>query len=303
MKRYIRIILTAVLAIFAATSCNDVVLNEAGYGTGYLSVSLDRDDTVLAKALVTPDQDMAFEVKVYKGQELVETVNDHRTLSSAPLELPIGKYRVTASYGDNRVGFDNPYYIGETEVTVRTGVTEVAEIVCTLANVMVTVEFDQSIKDNFPTHSVYVTDGGADATMLAFSNTMNTLARVGYIPATGTLNWNLNLVNIDGVSYVNSGVYTDVRPRQHYNLRFSLSEDTTEGGYTAIKLIVDNELVQEEFDIELDFSESELPSFSSNEGFELTNSMSVIAGDASKKELTFSSPEGVRSFILSVDLT
>lgn len=302
MKRYINIILTAVLGLFASTSCNDVVLSEVEHRTGYLSVSLDRDDEVFAKALVAPEPDMAFEIKIYKGNTLVQTVRDHRTLTtSSPLELPIGTYKVVATYGDDKGGFDAPFYKGETEVKIRTGVTEVAEIICTLANVMVTVEFDRSIKENFPTHSVLVTDGSGSATVLSFSNTMNTLSKVGYIPATGTLKWDLNLINADGIPYVNSGTYTNVKPRQHYNLKFVLSEDVSEGGYAAIKLIVDSDLIREEFDIELDFSESELPSFSSNDGFELTNSMSVIVGDDSSKELTFSSPEGVRSFIIALE--
>ena len=292
----------AAWAFIGVTSCNTVVLSEPELESGFMSVSLDRDDEVLSKALISPDADMAFEIKVYKGNELVATVADHRTLNQEnPLQLPIGKYRVTASYGDNGIGFDCPYYVGETEVVIKTDQLTEADLVCTLANVMVTVEFDQSIIDNFPTYSVMVDDGSLAGTVLNFSSTLGNVARVGYIPATGTLKWNLNLLNIDGVSYISSGTYTDVKPRQHYNLKFVLSENTGEGGYVALKLIVDNTLVQEECDITLDFSESELPTFESNEGFDLTNEMSVIIGDDSKKELNFSAPEGIKSFILAVD--
>ena len=292
----------AVSALFATTSCNDVVLGEAELRQGYLSVCLDRDDEVFTKALSAPDADMAFVINVYKGNELVATVDDHRTLTSqTPLSLPIGKYKVTATYGDNMIGFDKPYYIGETEVTIRTDVVSEAQLVCYLANVMVTVELDKAITDNFPTYQVYVDDGSNSGTVLAYDSALNNIAKVGYIPATGTLKWNLSLKNIDGVTYVTTGTYTDVKARQHYNLKFVLSEETTEGGYAAIKLIIDNNLVKEEFDLELDFSESELPTFASNDGFILTNNMSVIVGDDSKKELTFNAPEGTKSFVLAID--
>ena len=269
---------------------------------GYLSVSLDRDDEVFTKALVAPDEDMAFRIEIYKGSESVAEIADHRTLTtSTPLQLRIGKYRVVAKYGNNLPGFDNPYYVGETEVLIKTDAISVADIVCTLANVMVTVEVDKAITDNFQSYSIFVEDGSGTGAGLGYSSTLNNIDRVGYIPATGTLKWNLSLVNADGTTFRSSAVYTDVKPRQHYNLSFELAEDTGEGGYAAIRLVVDNSLVEQEYDIELDFSESELPSFDTNDGFELTNQMSVIVGDDTKKELSFSSPEGIKSFILSLD--
>ena len=269
---------------------------------GYLSVSLDRDDEVFTKALVAPDEDMAFKIEIYKGNELVTEVADHRTLTTAsPLQLRIGKYRIVATYGNNLPGFDNPYYVGETEVTIKTNAVSVADVICALANVMVTIDVDKKITDNFQSYSIFIEDGSGTGAGLGYSSALNNADRVGYIPATGTLKWNLSLLNADGTTFRSSAVYTDVKPRQHYNLSFELAEDTEEGGYAAIRLIVDNSLVEQEYDIELDFSESELPSFDTNEGFELTNQMSVIIGDDTKKELSFSSPEGIKSFILALD--
>ena len=300
MKRYIYNILMSVSVLLAMAACNDVVLSEALQETGYLGVSLGMDDEVTTKAVVAPSQDMAFRIEVYKGTELVTEVADHRTVSqSAPIVLRVGKYKVKAVYGDNKAGFDAPYYIGETEVTITKDDFSTADITCTLANVMVTVDFEQSIKDNFKSYSVFVEDGtGAGIT---FSSTSANLDAVGYIPATGTLKWKLTLVNNEGENYVANDAYTDVKARQHYDLKFGLSENVGAGGYAAIKLVVDNTLIEQEFEIELDFSESELPKVSTNDGFELTNEMSVIVGDATKKELTFNAAEGIRSFVLALD--
>lgn len=300
MKRYIYNILSLVSAFLVVAACNSVVLNEEMQGTGYLGVILGMDDEVSTKAIVAPSQDMAFRIEIYKGSQLVQEVADHRSVTqSDPIELKVGKYKVKAIYGNNQAGFNAPYYVGETDVVITTDDLSTADITCALANVMVTVDFEQSIKDNFTSYSVLVEDGNGNG--LTFSNTAGTVDATGYIPATGTLKWTLNLVNKEGKSYSAKDTYTGVLPRQHYDLQFGLSESIGDAGYAAIKLIVDNTLIEQEYDIELDFSESEMPSVSTNTGFELTNEVSVVVGDDSKKELTFTAAEGITSFILSVD--
>lgn len=289
----------ALSALFVFSGCNDVVLGEGDQDMGYLSVSLGRDDAVISKAIVDPSADMAFRVEVYKGNELVASTDDHRKLTElTPLSLRVGTYRVVASYGDGKTGFDAPYYVGVAEnvVVERNKVTK-SDIVCTLANVMVTVNFDETIKSNFKSYSVFV-DDGTDNGGLNFS--AGNLGATGYIPATGILEWELTLEKSDGTPYKTSGLYDKVEARQHFNLNFSL-EEVNESGYGAIRLEINDELVEQEFNLELDFSESELPSFSSNDGFNVTNQMSVIVGDESEKILTFTAASGIRSMILAVD--
>lgn len=291
----------SVLAFVGFTSCNDVILNEASQDTGYLSVSLGMDDeVVMTKAIVSPSSDMAFRIDVYKGNLLVTSVNDHRTVTQqTPIELNTGKYKVVAAYGNNSAGFDAPYYVGETEVLISANDVTAADITCTLGNVMVSVDMDQSIIDNFDSYTVFVEDGSGKG--ITFSNALNNIDRVAYIPVTGTLKWTLTLTNAAGATYTTTYSYKDVKARQHYNLKFALSEHTEDVGYLAVKLIVDDTLVEQNLDIELDFSESELPVFSTNEGFELTNEVIVMQGDSSPKVIEFSAPEGIKSLMLSLD--
>lgn len=291
----------SVLAFVGFTSCNDVILNEASQDTGYLSVSLGMDDeVVMTKAIVSPSSDMAFRIDVYKGNLLVTSVNDHRTVTQqTPIELNTGKYKVVAAYGNNSAGFDAPYYVGETEVLISANDVTAADITCTLGNVMVSVDMDQSIIDNFDSYTVFVEDGSGKG--ITFSNALNNIGRVAYIPVTGTLKWTLTLTNAAGATYTTTYSYKDVKARQHYNLKFALSEHTEDVGYLAVKLIVDDTLVEQNLDIELDFSESELPVFSTNEGFELTNEVIVMQGDSSPKVIEFSAPEGIKSLMLSLD--
>ena len=96
-------------------------------------------------------------------------------------------------------------------------------------------------------------------------------------------------------------MYKNILAQHCYNIRFAISENLGDTGFGAFKLVVDNTVNEDKREIQLDFSESQLPSFSTNEGFDLTNQMSVIVGSDSKKEITFSAPDGIKSFILAVD--
>lgn len=284
--------------MFVSAACNDVVFDELLGETGYLGVNIGVDDEVATKAIVDPAENMTFRIEVYKGLELVYETDDHRELTqSDPLELKVGKYKVKAIHGDNSAGFSAPYYVGETEVQITTDDLTTIDITCALANVLVTVDFEDSIKDNFNSYSVYVEDGSGHGITFAASN----LGAEGYIPATGTLKWTLTLINSEGKNYTYTETYSDVKARQHYNLQVALSDKIENAGYAAIRLIVDDTLVEQKYDIELDFSESEMPSVATSEGFELTNEIAVIVGDASKKELAFSAPEGITSFVLTLD--
>lgn len=300
MNRYITNILITVFLLCLTVACNDVVLNEHNVETGYLSVSLGMDDEVLTKAQTAPGPDMTFSIEV-KSEKFDTLVTDHRSITQTdPLALPTGRYTLTASYGNpGNVGFNKPYYKGEVQTDITTDDHSEANIICKLANTMVTVEFDQTIKDNFRSYSVFVEDGKGSG--FTYSSDAYNLNSKGYLPAGENLKWHLILINEDGESYTAEDTYTNILAQHCYNIRFSLSDPMGESGFSAIKLIVDSSVNEDTREIELDFSESELPSFSPNSGFELSNQISVPIGDDSKKELTFSAPDGIKSFILTVD--
>lgn len=294
----------SVSVLLAMTACNDVVLSESSQETGYLGVSLGMDDEVLTKAIVSPSADMAFALEVYSGSTKVATVEDHRTLTKTdPLVLPVGKYRVVATYGDkDGIGFDRPYYKGEAEAVITSGDITNAEIVCKLANAMVTVEFDQSIKDNFPSYSVFIDDGKGRG--FRYNASLNNFDQPSYLPEGSDLVWYLTLVNEQNESFTADNltdIYSNLKAQHRYHLKFSLSDDVEDIGYNAIKLVVDNSVVEQEYEVELDFSESVLPTVTPNEGFNLTNEMSVIVGDQTKKELIFTVEEGIKSMIIGLD--
>lgn len=286
----------AILLASTLVSCNERIIEPAGYG--YLGVSLERDDDVILKSLEAPSDDMVFTIEVYRGEELVATCADHRTLDESPLKLPVDTYRVVATAGNvsAEAGFDMPVYSGETEVPVLPDRKNEAEIVASLANVKVTVEFDDALIEKFPSRSVTVNNG--TGTGLTFSNESGTVGKTGYLKADGTLAWSLILTNSDGQKYVDNDVYTGVEARQYYRLKFVLAEEQTGNGKVAIKLIIDDSMEEKIYDLVLDFDNSSQPKIGTNDGFELTQHMYFTAGDNKAKVFSFTSDKGIGSLVI-----
>lgn len=95
---YKSLILTLSASALALASCNR---EEAWSGdTGYLTAEISQDfsvDVVKTKGLAETDE--PFRLKIYRGNELVNEVADHRTLVENPLTLKTYTYKVVA---DNR---------------------------------------------------------------------------------------------------------------------------------------------------------------------------------------------------------
>lgn len=301
MKRNIYSILIAVFAAFLLGACNDVLISEREQGRGYLSVSLQKDDFIYTKAVSAPSEDMTFNVQVFSGETMVASFDDHRAVNqNTPLSLPVGTYKVVASYGDNtQAGFDNPAYSGETEVHVAADQMVEAEIVCTLSNVMVTVGFDNQIKDHFTSYSAFIEDGNGNG--VTFGNAEGNLDAVAYIPASGIIKLNLTLTNRENKVYNVSRVYSNVKAQQHYKFNFTMAPSTGETGYGAIRIVVDDTMIDQTLDLELDFSDSVDPSFTTNSGFRPSEEMTFMIGDSTPKVLSFDAPEGIESLTLSMN--
>lgn len=298
MKKYIYDILIAAIALLSITSCNETLLEQGG--TGYLGISLQRDDEVFLKSVEAPSEDMAFAVSVYRGDELVASRDDHRTVTSDnPIELAADMYRVVATSGDPLVeaAFDAPLYTGETNVTVLPERMNEVKIVATLSNVMVTVSFDSSISDNFTSYSV--TAGNSSGTGLTFSNDNGNLDRTGYVRADGTLTWTLVLVDAQGEEYTMTDTYSDVKAQQHYALRFAVAENGDDTGYGAFRLVVDDSMNEKEYDIVLDFDDSSVPQIGAEGSIELGDNNYFAVGDSDSKVLTFTAENGIRSLVMT----
>lgn len=141
--------LIALLTVIGITSCQQDDLDS---NTGYLRIDVETNTYVNTKIAedYNPKQ-IALQIVNSKG-EVVESTDDWETLEGKQFRLPAGIYTVKASsngFDGSESGFEIPYYAGSEQVTVETGKEVTANITCTLANVKVTVNYDQSFIDAF----------------------------------------------------------------------------------------------------------------------------------------------------------
>lgn len=134
-----------------------------------------------------------------------------------------GTYTIKASsngFDGSESGFDIPYYAGSQQVTIESGKEATANITCTLANVKVTVNYDESFQ-KFASATTTVTSELEDVAALDF--TMGKELKPGYFPV-GNLNVTVKVTNQAGQSNQKTTEITEVKARKHYILNFKVAE-------------------------------------------------------------------------------
>lgn len=303
MKR-LYFILASVLVIFSVFSCRKTDIQEEGFG--YLYVSLEKDESEDLVFKSEPSEDQIFSLTVYNPLDQQEGhVDDYRELGQNPMTLPAGNfsYKAVASSGNNgTAAFGEPFYTGSTDFQISNGQVTNVNISCSLANVKVTASFSDEIKKAFSEYVLTVSNGLGE---LVFSNISDpvTTDEEGYFSVTDTLFWSLHLKNTDGAVYKTlEGKCEGVKPRQHYNFQFSLGkEDEGIDGAGAVTLIVNDSMIEESFDLILDFDkEKERPSSASN-GFDMESGLTLTAGEvAIGKSIVLSAPDGFKNIELTI---
>lgn len=219
-------------------------------GKGYLTAAVEQDDNVELVSVKSVTENDPFSLKIYRGSELVTTVDDHRTLISDPLQLNCATYKVCAYNKEVEAAtFDTPRYYGEDNIKILADQTITANITCCLDNVLVLPSFAEGFKDYFQSYSFTASNGEGE---LTWSEANANLDKVGYFSVTGTLKWTLTLVNKAGRTVTLSDEYT-TKAKEKYVLNFSVEEES-EGGAEYLRVVLDNKLNDRIADFVLDFT-------------------------------------------------
>ncbi|MCD7849741.1 MAG: DUF4493 domain-containing protein [Parabacteroides sp.] len=138
---------------------------------------------------------------------------------SGKIQLAVGKYYVKAgTLHKDKAAFDQPFYFGVDTIDVVKSTIRESEVVCTLANVKVTVNYSDMLKKFFTGYKATIGNASGELTFEEDEK------RAGYF-APGKLNVTLNLVNNDGTAYKIVKEIPDAKAREHYRLIFSIGEE------------------------------------------------------------------------------
>jgi len=229
MKK-IYLFLFVILSTLSITSCQQDDLND---NIGYLRIEVGTNayvDTRIA-ADYNPKQ-IALQILDSKGG-IVESTDDWETLSGQQIRLEAGTYTVKASsngFNGSESGFDIPYYAGSQQITVQTGKEVTANITCTLANVKVTVNYDQSFIDAFQSATATVKSAMEGVNELSFR--MGDELKPAYFPV-ADLTATISVTNHSGQQFSQDTPITNVKARKHYILNFKVAETGDIGGVSV----------------------------------------------------------------------
>ena len=302
MNRSIRYIIMTAIAVLSLLSCNrkeDSLLVARGEGLLSLDLGFEPGLTVTTRA-GEGTGDLKFKIEVLNSKgTIVQTVEDHTSLEDSPISLRAGHYTVRASHGQNvEAAFNSPYYAGETEVDIVIGQTATASIECALANVKVSVEVSDVVKEKFSSYSVTVSNGAADGS-LTFG--AGNLENSGFFrcPADGILNYVVNITNTDGDSYTIEKNINGVKPRDHYIISLDVNPDVTTSAAVALRITVDNTVNEQDHDMDLNLNKPARPVLTEAGGADISGPMRAPQGVGKTGLFNLESKGGVQRVVLT----
>lgn len=219
--RKIYLFFIILLATLSVISCQQ---EDWENNVGYLRIEVGTNAYVDTKAIPENYKPLQIAIQIVDSKgDVVESTDDWETLKGTQLRLAPGQYTVKASsngFDGSESGFDVPYYAGSQQITIETGKEVTANITCTLANVKVTVNYDESFQ-KFATATTTVSSTLEGVAALDF--VMGSELKPGYFPV-GDLTVTVNVTNQAGQEHSQSTSITGVKARKHYILNFKVAD-------------------------------------------------------------------------------
>lgn len=245
MRQTYQFILLLLTGVFFYSCQGDELSTQES--VGYLRVALEQSADVNTKADYNSKQ-MRVVIKNSAGVTKFET-NDHTAdLVGKELSLKQGEYTIEAvSYGwDGNAGADCAYYTGKTTVTIEKGKTATANLVCSLANVKVTVAFEQAFLDKLGNGSINVQVKSATASITPVDFAPKGTS-VAYFPVSD-LTVAYTVVSAVGKTSSKELPISEVSAKDHYILNFK-NQATGTGNVTVT---IDPTMNQYTYDFTID---------------------------------------------------
>lgn len=251
-----RYIVFVCLSALALSGCKESGMGVDGdMGAVQFGVNTDPRADLYSVSTKSVEADPVYSLKIFKGSKEVAFYEDYTKIEK--LTLAAGKYKFVVEGGkDNAVAIDEPYFKGEQDVFIVAGQTADVVITAKLANVRLSVEMSQIIKDNFKDYSFTVRGLELTKTMIEQGKSLFVSAEIT------EFNWMLKVVNNQDSESAFGRSVTNVVPRSHYHFRFDVDNSAgLEDGSAILNLTVDNSLTLIEEDINISLEKKEIPSF------------------------------------------
>ncbi len=250
MKSTLKLLALSAIAVSALGSCSndDEIFDVKGEGTVFLSTTLNSDVKVQSRA-TTDELLNSCMVWISNSKGVVRRFDSAADIPAEGVKLVADHYVAEAWAGDSvPASFTDRYFKCVQPFDVEKGQTKAVEIVCTIANSVVAVNYDSTIDDVLSDYTLTV---GHSQGSLTFSGHDE---RKGYFMMNSRdkdLTWTLSGKLASGEEFIRDGKIEACKPATLYTLNVKCSPTETEigGAYLTIEIDETEVVIESEITI------------------------------------------------------
>lgn len=231
-RRWYHIILFAGLMLGLVACRKETGLADAE-GSLQLSIGVSDKVNVVSRSLSEEEQailEQDCKVRIYSGATLVQKYQGIEKVPSR-IQLVKGDYAVRVTAGDSvAASFEQRFFEGKKDFSIEKGAVSNVEVNCGIANTVVAIAWDESLKDIFGEDcQVTVTSATGE---LVYSSANADAKGYFSLPADNRkLTCKFRATTLGGKTYESSSELSDLSPATLYNLTYNYKE--TEKGPTG----------------------------------------------------------------------
>lgn len=280
MKSFSKLMLFMALGAGIFSSCSNESPWEAGTtADGKIAINLLTDGSVLTGTRASDSESPLVPGASEFSISLVSTDGSYKNSWSSldgfnkEAGFPMGSYLISANYGNlDDEGFTNPYFYGESQVSVSLGKESNANITAKLANSMVSIRYSDEFGDYFTGFSATTQTTGHSPVVFAQNE-----SRPAYITP-GMVNLGLTLTNSASQTVTLTPSNFEAQPQHHYIVTFGV-EGNINNDRAMLTVTWSEEVVEETKEIFLtdEMFTKPAPEIKAN-GFTSDDQISVFEG-------------------------
>lgn len=235
------LIIQLCIFIVALVSCKEDTGIADAEGVLKLSVGVSDKVEVVSRSLASEEQEVLKQnckIRIYDGETLIQK---YQGVENVPSEIALvnGNYSVRVTAGDSvAASFEQRFFEGKKDFTITKGQVSTVEVDCGVANTVVAITWDESLKEAFE-GDCQVTVTSATGELVYSSANADAKGYFSLPEDNPKLTCKFSAKKLGGESYEKSTELSDLKSATLYNLNYSytaVGQDPTGGAALQIKV-------------------------------------------------------------------
>lgn len=242
-NKFIYLVVATMAVLF--TSCSEEPFKEIGEGKLLLHTSVNTHMEVITRAIEDEIKESCM-VWISNDKGLVRRYNNASELPSDAISLVGGNYIAEAWAGDSvPASFDKIWYKGVKEFIVESGKTTEVDLVCKVANVGVSIKYDENLESILTDFTMTVGHTGKSGKLIYAGREDENKRGYFMMPSFDKdLTYELKGKQMDGTDFSFSGEIRNVKPATEYVLNVLCNEQSNEVGGAVFTIVIDENEIE-----------------------------------------------------------